>query len=208
MRRAAAAVLCMAGCAPVAQPPVLLPSGDGPPATTASGDSALSLPPAGYGSLRQDEFSVEIVDGPLHLKVTPLAERSNWGRKIATGELEGLDRIAIIDPDRGLVTGWVDLHGLLPAPLARDVDVLNGIAYDETPIQDHLRNPGIPGNDRLVFALGAGVRLSETITIDVGYTYNHELDASIRQTRPESGTVEGEYRNRVHILSGQLRWIF
>ena len=74
MRRAAAAVLCMAGCAPVAQPPVLLPSGDGPPATTASGDSALSLPPAGYGSLRQDEFSVEIVDGPLHLKVTPLAE--------------------------------------------------------------------------------------------------------------------------------------
>ena len=83
-----------------------------------------------------------------------------------------------------------------------------GFAYDETPIPDAHRNPGIPGNDRLVFALGAGVRLSETITIDLGYTYNHELDAKVDQFRPESGTVKGEYQNRVHILSGQLRWVF
>jgi len=83
-----------------------------------------------------------------------------------------------------------------------------GFAYDETPIRDSLRNPGIPGNDRLVFAIGAGIRLSEAITIDLGYTYNHELDASVRQFRPESGTVAGDYRNRVHILSGQLRWTF
>jgi long-chain fatty acid transport protein len=83
-----------------------------------------------------------------------------------------------------------------------------GFAYDETPIQDAHRNPGIPGNDRLVFALGAGIRLSESIAIDFGYTYNHELDASVDQFRPESGTVVGEYQNRVHILSGQLRWTF
>lgn len=42
----------------------------GPPADTA-GD----LPPAGYGSLRQDEFSVEIATPTLTVKVTPLAER-------------------------------------------------------------------------------------------------------------------------------------
>ena len=83
-----------------------------------------------------------------------------------------------------------------------------GFAFDETPIRDANRNPGIPGNDRLVFALGAGIRLSESITIDLGYTYNHELDASVEQFRPESGTVSGEYKNRVHILSGQLRWTF
>jgi glutamine cyclotransferase len=40
------------------------------------------------------------------------------------------DRIAVISPETGKVTGWIDLEGIL-APLAagRD-DMLNGIAYD------------------------------------------------------------------------------
>ena len=83
-----------------------------------------------------------------------------------------------------------------------------GFAYDETPIRDANRNPGIPGTDRLVFALGAGVRLSESITVDFGYTYNREVGASVDQFRSESGTVKGEYENGVHILSAQLRWVF
>ncbi len=44
------------------------------------------------------------------------------------------DSIAIINPATGLVTNWLDLTGLLQ-PEDRDghkVDVLNGIAYDET----------------------------------------------------------------------------
>ena len=40
------------------------------------------------------------------------------------------DRIAIIAPRTGRVTGWVDLHGLLDPREAGGVDVLNGIAYD------------------------------------------------------------------------------
>ena len=41
------------------------------------------------------------------------------------------DRIAIIDPDMGSVTAWIDLQGLLgPEDLSEPVDVLNGIAYD------------------------------------------------------------------------------
>ncbi len=42
------------------------------------------------------------------------------------------DRIARISPKTGRVTGWIDLRGLLsPADAAgRNVDVLNGIAYD------------------------------------------------------------------------------
>ncbi len=41
------------------------------------------------------------------------------------------DNIAIIDPDSGRVTGWIDLSGLLPAETdGIPVDVLNGIAYD------------------------------------------------------------------------------
>jgi glutamine cyclotransferase len=41
------------------------------------------------------------------------------------------DWIAIIEPETGQVTGWVDLRGLLQGEdLEQAVDVLNGIAYD------------------------------------------------------------------------------
>ena len=41
------------------------------------------------------------------------------------------DRIARISPRTGLVTGWIDLSGLLsPVYQSGSVDVLNGIAYD------------------------------------------------------------------------------
>jgi len=42
------------------------------------------------------------------------------------------DRIARINPKTGKITGWIDLKGLLPAAerKGRQVDVLNGIAYD------------------------------------------------------------------------------
>jgi glutamine cyclotransferase len=43
------------------------------------------------------------------------------------------DRIARIDPQSGRVIAWIDLSALLPAEdRARGVDVLNGIAYDES----------------------------------------------------------------------------
>ncbi|MFC2033818.1 glutaminyl-peptide cyclotransferase [Chloroflexota bacterium] len=42
------------------------------------------------------------------------------------------DKIAIIDPDKGSVTGWIDLNGLLNTQHYNGTaDVLNGIAYDE-----------------------------------------------------------------------------
>ena len=41
-------------------------------------------------------------------------------------------RIAIIDPKSGKVTGWLNLDGLLsPNEVADEEGVLNGIAYDE-----------------------------------------------------------------------------
>ena len=40
------------------------------------------------------------------------------------------ERIAMIAPKTGRVTGWIDLHGLLDPREAGGVDVLNGIAYD------------------------------------------------------------------------------
>ncbi|HJP90792.1 MAG TPA: glutaminyl-peptide cyclotransferase [Pyrinomonadaceae bacterium] len=42
------------------------------------------------------------------------------------------DRIAIVDPQNGHVTGWIDLRGLMPEGELQDAEaVLNGIAYDQ-----------------------------------------------------------------------------
>lgn len=73
MRQAVWLFPMAAACAPVAPAPAPPPP---PPenAATVAEDSARDLPPAGYGSLRQNDFSVEIVDMALHVKVTPLAE--------------------------------------------------------------------------------------------------------------------------------------
>ena len=41
------------------------------------------------------------------------------------------DNIAIINPDNGQLSGWIDMSGLLPLQdYGTSVDVLNGIAYD------------------------------------------------------------------------------
>lgn len=40
------------------------------------------------------------------------------------------DRIAIISPDKGRVTGWLDLQGIRGPMRSGSDDVLNGIAYD------------------------------------------------------------------------------
>jgi hypothetical protein len=62
-----------AGCAPAAPPAPALPPVDEP--VPVADAASPNLPPAGYGSLRQDEFSVEISEASVHLKVTPLTER-------------------------------------------------------------------------------------------------------------------------------------
>jgi hypothetical protein len=49
------------------------PPAEDEPAPTTSADSE-ELPPPGYGTLRQDDFTVPLASGPLQIKVTPLDE--------------------------------------------------------------------------------------------------------------------------------------
>ena len=44
------------------------------PSSTANPQQQKALIPAGYGTLKQDEFTVALRSGPLQVKVTPLAE--------------------------------------------------------------------------------------------------------------------------------------
>ena len=89
-----------------------------------------------------------------------------------------------------------------------EIVVRTGFAFDRTPINEDLRNPVVPGNDRLMFALGAGYRLSNAVSFDFAYTYARELDASINVSNPDSGTIDGSYQNTVHFISAQAVWRF
>ncbi len=51
-----------------------------PPAEPAGAPSSATLPPPGYGRLRQDQFTVELRQGLLQIRITPLEE---WVLRLA-----------------------------------------------------------------------------------------------------------------------------
>jgi hypothetical protein len=61
-----------AGCSPV--PPPEPPAPAIPDETSPPTEAGEHLVPPGYGSLRQDDFSVELTDAGVQLKITPLTE--------------------------------------------------------------------------------------------------------------------------------------
>ena len=86
--------------------------------------------------------TLKLLDPSTFATVSTLQVRDDNGPVTALNELEMVKgvlfanvwqshRIAMIALDTGVVTGWVDLTGLLSAAELAQVDVLNGIAYDE-----------------------------------------------------------------------------
>jgi glutamine cyclotransferase len=85
---------------------------------------------------------LRLLDPQTFREVDRLQVRDEGGSITGLNELEYVrgtiyanvwptDRIALINPRNGRVTGWVDMAGLLTEFDARSgVDVLNGIAYD------------------------------------------------------------------------------
>lgn len=103
----------------------------------------------GSNLIMSDGTSTLFFLDPYTLKVVRTVEVSDHGTPVTRiNELEYIlgevyaniwqtNTIARIDPSIGLVIGWIDLGGLLPADVNRgSVAVLNGIAYD--PTQDRL----------------------------------------------------------------------
>lgn len=69
--RASGTFCVLAACTPV---PVAEPTPDAPNAGPRAADESENLVPSGFGSLRQDDFSILVADAALQVKVTPLTE--------------------------------------------------------------------------------------------------------------------------------------
>jgi len=94
-----------------------------------------------------------------------------------------------------------------------------GVAFDETPIPNkELRTPRIADEDRIWVAIGGSYSLSDSTSIDVGYTHifvkDPEIDYSAGpHANPEPGSLPesrliGEYDASVDIISVQLNMEF
>lgn len=86
-----------------------------------------------------------------------------------------------------------------------------GLAYDETPIKDNYRTPRIPGEDRYWVSLGAGIKLSESVVVDIAYAHLFVDDSKINLVSDDNdsaGYLTGEYDNQVDIASASLTYRF
>jgi len=87
-----------------------------------------------------------------------------------------------------------------------------GWALDQEPIPNPQRRTArIPGADRTWIAFGAGYRVSERVSFDIGYTHLFLAETPIDNSNSESPigtTVRGTYNPGVDILSAQFNWHF
>lgn len=89
-----------------------------------------------------------------------------------------------------------------------------GLAYDQTPIRNsQYRTPRIPDGSRLWTALGLGYKVSDRLSLDLGYAHLFVNDPQVAKsvTNPEDATrggLTGRYDAYVNIISGQLTYRF
>ncbi|MGD9874567.1 MAG: OmpP1/FadL family transporter [Kiritimatiellia bacterium] len=84
-----------------------------------------------------------------------------------------------------------------------------GGAYDETPVPDAAhRTPRIPDADRTWLSLGAGYRLNENLSIDLGYTHLFINDSRVQMLGTTGDYLNGSYEGSVDIASIQASWKF
>lgn len=83
-----------------------------------------------------------------------------------------------------------------------------GLAYDETPVSDEFRTPRIPDESRTWVAVGGQYRLTKNSAVDFGYAHLFVDDASVDKTEAGKGSLVGEYKNSVDILSVQYTHSF
>lgn len=88
-----------------------------------------------------------------------------------------------------------------------------GVAYDESPVPDAAhRTPRIPDHDRTWITCGGGYRVSDRVSVDVGYAHLFVKDAEISKTPTGEdrlrGGLSGSYQSSVDIASAELNWKF
>ncbi len=105
-------------------------------------------------------------------------EWTNWSRVGARAEFKDGDGNIIDVFPLDYDDGWLFSGGVEYA-WSPDTTLRGGLGYELSPISDEVRNVSLPDNDRLWLSVGATTRLTEKITVDLGYTHLFVKDAPI-----------------------------
>jgi len=93
--------------------------------------------------------------------------------------------------------------------MSQAVTLRGGMSYDNSPVpNDEYRSPRIPDSDRYWFSAGASWHISDSMTLDGGYTYLLGGDEDISR-EGSSGLLEAEISDSyAHLLGVQFQYSF
>lgn len=91
-----------------------------------------------------------------------------------------------------------------------------GVAFDQTPVPDTAHTIArLPDGDRTWLSFGGQYAFMKNLKLDLGYTYIHMKTAHMDSTSltnspssPGAGTLVGNFKTKIHILSAQLNYQF
>ena len=110
-----------------------------------------------------------------------------------------------------LPTNWNDVFRVSAGATyewSDSVTLRGGLAFDESPIDDGFRGPGIPDSHRYVVALGLGYRLSDTLSVDFAYQHLFFKDGLTRRLSATNSVLNGEFDIDVDMVGVGMNWKF
>ena len=114
-------------------------------------------------------------------------------------------------PDNVLETQWNDVFRVAAGATYQWNDRLTlrgGLAFDQSPIDNKFRGPGVPDSDRYVVAVGLGYQLSESMSVDVAYQHLFFADGKTRRVSTTNSVLIGEFDVDVDVASVGFNWQF
>lgn len=117
------------------------------------------------------------------------------------------DSLQTVEEKQHWNNSWSYATGVSYA-LSKDLTLRSGIAFDQSPTNNHERSPRIPSGDRVAISFGLGWTLSEQMSLDLAYSYLREEDTDIHLEKSRKGSYSAVYKNSAHGLGAQLNYFF
>lgn len=93
--------------------------------------------------------------------------------------------------------------------LTDSLTLRGGVAYDHSPVSNAYRTARVPDASRTWLAIGASYTVLPGVTVDAGYAHLFVQDSRIDEVQERTrDRLQGEFRNRVDILSVGIRTMF
>lgn len=110
-----------------------------------------------------------------------------------------------------LPTNWNDVFRVSAGATyewSGNITLRGGLAFDESPIDDAFRGPGIPDSDRYIVAVGLGYRLSDSITADFAYQHLFLKNGPTRRISATNSVLNGDFDIDIDVFSAGVTWKF